>query len=79
MRKPKPKLYMHSPIAKQFINYLQHELNLSDEAIEVARRQSAFSLNQFTIVLWQLGFISLEQLDRVFDWLEQVPPSEIAS
>ncbi|MEM9137000.1 MAG: DUF2949 domain-containing protein [Cyanobacteria bacterium P01_F01_bin.42] len=70
---------MSSPVAKQFIEYLQQELNISEEAIEVACRQSAFSLNQFTIVLWQLGFISLEQLDRIFDWLEQVPSSEMVS
>ena len=68
---------MSSPIAAKFIDYLQQELHVSAEAIDVARRQSVFSLNQFTIVLWQLGFISLEQLDSIFDWLEQVPSSEV--
>ena len=61
---------MSSPIAKQFFRYLQQDLNLSDEVLAVAQRQSVFSLNQFPIVLWQLGFVSLEQLDRIFDWLE---------
>ena len=67
---------MSTPIATQFIEYLQRELHVSDEAIEVARRQSVFSLNQFPIVLWQLGFVTLDQLDSIFDWLEQVPPPE---
>ena len=62
---------MSSPLAAKFIDYIQKEMNVSDEAIEVARRQTVFSLNQFPIVLWQLGFVSLEQLDSLFDWLEQ--------
>ena len=70
---------MSSPTAVQFIEFLQRELQISDEAIEVARRQSVFSLNQFSIVLWQLGFVSLEQLDCMFDWLEHAPATEIIS
>ena len=70
---------MPSPIAEKFFEYLQNEFHVSDEAIEVAKRQSAFSLNQFPIVLWQLGFVTLDQLDRIFDWLEQVPSSELVS
>lgn len=62
---------MSSQLATQLIEYLQQELHVSEEAIEVARRQSVFSINQFPIVLWQLGFVSLEQLDHIFDWLEQ--------
>lgn len=70
---------MSSPLAAKFIDYLQQELDVPDEAIEVAKRQSVFSLNQFPIVLWQLGFVSLDQLDRIFDWLEQAPSSEAVS
>ena len=62
---------MSSPLATKFIDFIQAEMHVSDEAIAVARRQTVFSLNQFPIVLWQLGFISLDQLDRLFDWLEQ--------
>ena len=62
---------MSSPLAVKFIDYIQQEMNVSDEAIAVARRQTVFSLNQFPIVLWQMGFVSLDQLDSLFDWLEQ--------
>lgn len=69
---------MSSQLATQFMDYLHRDLNVSEEAIDVASRQSVFSLNQFPIVLWQLGFVSLEQLDNIFDWLEASSSSEIS-
>ncbi|MCM1983395.1 DUF2949 domain-containing protein [Lyngbya confervoides] len=67
---------MSKTLAPQLIHYLQQELHLSEEAIALASRQSFSFLNQFPIVLWQRGLVSLEQVDQIFDWLEDSRPAE---
>ncbi len=67
---------MSSPLAQKLIEFMEQELGISEAAIAAASRKSVSSLNQFPIVLWQLGLITLEQVDLIFDWLEQIPPLE---
>jgi hypothetical protein len=53
----------------KLIHFLQEDLALSEDAIAVAlRHQNA--TDPLPMVLWQYGLITLEQLDRIFDWLE---------
>ncbi|MGK7872594.1 MAG: DUF2949 domain-containing protein [Xenococcaceae cyanobacterium] len=60
----------------KLIDFLQSELAIPTESIALALRigqpvPNQFpNPNQFPIILWQYGLISLEQLDRIFDWLE---------
>lgn len=34
------------------------------------RRHQELAPNQLPIVLWQYGLVSLDELNRIFDWLE---------
>ncbi|MGK7921391.1 MAG: DUF2949 domain-containing protein [Trichodesmium sp.] len=62
----------------RFINFLQNELSISSASIAVAERASINSelpypqpdSSALPMILWQYGLVSLEELDKIFDWLE---------
>lgn len=63
----------------RLIRFLQEELALPSASIRVALRFREQDQGPLPIILWQYGLVTLEQLDRIFDWLEttQSPdPSE---
>lgn len=54
----------------RLIKFLREELAVPASAIALALRQPEQSTNLIPMILWQYGLITLEQLDRVFDWME---------
>lgn len=54
----------------RLIKFLREELAVPASAIAIALRQPEQSTNLIPMILWQYGLITLEQLDRVFDWME---------
>ncbi len=56
----------------QLINFLQDDLAIPANSIATALRHSEQNPSLFPIILWQYGLVTLEQLDRIFDWLEKV-------
>lgn len=54
------------------INYLTNKLDISQNSIAIARRYSTDFPHQIPIILWQYGIIQLEQLNTIFDWLENL-------
>lgn len=61
---------MNSALFTRLIRFLQEELLIPAESIQVALRHEEHIPNLFPIVLWQYGLVSIEQLDKIFDWLE---------
>lgn len=54
----------------RFLKFLQEEINLSQESIAMAQRNVDHNLSLMPIVLWQYGLVNIEQLDKIYDWLE---------
>jgi Protein of unknown function (DUF2949) len=62
----------------QVTNFLRQNLNLSDDSVQLALKQSQSNYSSLPlaepllrrIVLWQYGLVSLPELDRVYDWFE---------
>lgn len=54
----------------QLINFLQKELAVSASSISMALRHCEQDPGPLHMILWQYGLVSLEQLERIFDWLE---------
>jgi Protein of unknown function (DUF2949) len=52
-----------------FIHFLQRDLQLSLTSIELARRYCQDDSSLLPIVLWQFGFVSLPQLEQIFNWM----------
>ena len=61
---------MNSSLQARLIQFLKAELRIPEAAIDTALRQHRMPCNLLPMVLWQYGFVTLEQLDRIFDWLE---------
>lgn len=64
---------MSQHITTAFIDYLQTELALSPESIELAMRQQSIYAGPLHIILWQHGLITLEQVAQIFEYLEENP------
>lgn len=62
---------MPTTIKAKLINFIQHELGISDSSIALAQAQ-AEAPNLLPIVLWQYELLDLEQLEQVLNWLETV-------
>lgn len=58
----------------RFIRFLQEDLALSSASISIALRYREQDPGPMPMILWQYGLVTLEQLDRIFDWLETAQP-----
>jgi hypothetical protein len=56
----------------KFIQFLQEELALSKDSIEVVQRSVEQNPGPVPMILWQYGLVTLEELERIYDWLETV-------
>lgn len=64
--------YGHSlmfSIYSDLIQFLQNDLAMSASAIDFALKRSG-DFEPLPMILWQYGLVSLEQLDRIYDWLD---------
>jgi hypothetical protein len=57
-------------MSETLILFLQQDLGLSSEQITFALRQIQQAPHQLPMILWQYGMVNIQQLDRIFDWLE---------
>lgn len=56
----------------RFIRFLQDELALSTDSLAIAERSVEQNQGPLPMILWQYGLVTLEELGRIYDWLEQV-------
>jgi hypothetical protein len=54
----------------RLIEFLKEELSLPDSSIAIAQRYTEQDPGPLPMILWQYGLVTLEQLDRIYDWLE---------
>ncbi len=55
----------------QLIRFLQEDLAISTASLAIALRHLEHDPGPLPMVLWQYGLVTLEQLDQIYDWLEQ--------
>lgn len=60
---------MTTPFQSRLIHFLREDLAIPAASIAIALRHHEHA-SQLPMVLLQYGLITLEQLDRIFDWLE---------
>lgn len=69
---------MEMTLLIRLFHFLQEDIGIPAAEISTAqkllgrlsRQQPEQSLNLLPIVLWQYGLVTLDQLNRVLDWLE---------
>ena len=60
---------MKPAIYDKLIKFLQEELSLSNDSIDIVRRSLEERPAPIPMILWQYGLVTLEELDRIYDWL----------
>lgn len=63
---------MESNKLAQFVEFLRHDLALPVQDIKLAMRYAEKTSGILPMILWQLGFVSIEQLNQIFDWLDKL-------
>jgi hypothetical protein len=53
----------------RLIQFLREELGLSEAAIALVTQRSELPANLLPMRLWQYGLVTLDELNRIFDWL----------
>jgi Protein of unknown function (DUF2949) len=61
---------MSNGIQTKLLNFLRDELSLSSDSINLALKHVEQDPGPLPIVLWQYGLITIEQLSKIYDWLE---------
>ena len=62
---------MSSLTYSRFLDFLRQELSLTTDSIAIAQRSVEQNPSLMPMVLWQYGLVTLEELDRIYDWLAQ--------
>lgn len=57
------------PADSRLICYLKEELSVSEASIELALRHCEQERGTLPMVLWRYGFVSIDQLNQIFDWM----------
>ena len=71
-----PLTTVHRAMSRQasLIQYLEQEMAVSKTVIALGLRQAGALPNLLPIALWKYGFVTTDQLDKIFDWLEVLQP-----
>lgn len=56
----------------RLIQFLQEEMAISANSLAIAERSARQECGPLPMVLWQYGLITTEELDRIYDWLEEI-------
>lgn len=56
----------------RFLRFLKEELAISNDSIAVAERQYRQDPGPLPMILWQYGLVTLDQLERIYDWLDGI-------
>lgn len=59
---------MKTKIAREFLNFLQTEIAIPAADLQLALRHPEQTPDVLPMILWQYGLITLNQLDRIFEW-----------
>ncbi len=54
----------------KLVQFLQEELSIPATSIKQALQQCKQDSAPLPMVLWQQGVLSLQQLEKIFDWME---------
>jgi hypothetical protein len=54
----------------RFLNFLRQDLQLANQSIQLALKQSRSDYGNLAMVLWQYGLVNLQEFNSIYDWLE---------
>ncbi|MDJ0658423.1 MAG: DUF2949 domain-containing protein [Crocosphaera sp.] len=60
-----------NPTATRLLDFLQRDLAIPAESLNLALKDEQAMPHHFPMILWQYGLVTKEQLESVFDWLDE--------
>ncbi len=54
----------------KLIRFLQDDLAISASSMAIVLKQAEHNPGPLPMILWQYGLVTIEQLDRIYDWME---------
>jgi Protein of unknown function (DUF2949) len=67
----------HKRFSPRLLRFLRQDLAIPTADLRLALRYSEHTPSLLPMVLWQYGLVTLNQLNQIFDWLEQSLVSEL--
>ena len=61
---------MKNSIYHNFVQFLHDDLAMSKDALAIVQKTVERNVEPVPMILWQYGLVTLEELDRIYDWLE---------
>jgi hypothetical protein len=61
----------------RLLRFLRQELAIPTADLRLALRHPEHTPNLLPMILWQYGLVTLSQLNKIFDWLEESLVSEV--
>jgi Protein of unknown function (DUF2949) len=61
---------MESSKFAQLLKFLQEDMAIPADDLQLALRHPEQTPSLLPMILWQYGLVTLNQLDRILDWLE---------
>ncbi len=56
----------------RLVRFLQEDLSISKDSMSIALRQMESDPGPLPMILWQYGLVTIDQLEKIYDWLETV-------
>jgi hypothetical protein len=56
---------------RKLLEFLKDDLKLSSESLVMAERSAKDNRGPLPMILWQYGLVTIEQLDKIYDYLEK--------
>jgi hypothetical protein len=61
---------MQSANYSKLVQFLQEDLAISSSSMAIALKYVEQDPGPLPMILWRYGLVTLEQLDRIYDWME---------
>ncbi|HEY9813916.1 MAG TPA: DUF2949 domain-containing protein [Candidatus Sericytochromatia bacterium] len=61
---------MQSASYSKLVRFLQEDLDISSSSMAIALKYVEQDPGPLPMILWRYGLVTLEQLDRIYDWME---------
>jgi Protein of unknown function (DUF2949) len=54
----------------KLLRFLQDDLAISASSMAIVLKQIEHNPGPIPMLLWQYGLVTIEQLDRIYDWMD---------
>jgi Protein of unknown function (DUF2949) len=61
----------------RLIHFLQEDIAIPASSMAIVFKQIEHNPGPLPMILWQYGLITIEQLNRIYDWIEEAVVSPV--